>query len=109
MGDSKSKNVNGFLGNYYASDRAAAFMNYDNDIKSIIQDREFGRVSTEYKDCLVVIDGENKKEHKYLIPISSQLVINDNFINVHNYIQNQLNDKTVQLDYQHHGAMHLKP
>jgi hypothetical protein len=25
--------------------------------------------------------------------ISSELVINDNFINAHNYIQNQLNDK----------------
>jgi hypothetical protein len=29
-----------------------------------------GRVFTEYKDKLVVIDGDNKKEHEYLIPKS---------------------------------------
>lgn len=60
MRDSKSKNINGSLGNYYASNRAAAFMNYNDDNKSIIQDREFGRVFAEYKDKLVIIDGENK-------------------------------------------------
>jgi hypothetical protein len=68
MRDSKSKNISGSLGNYYASNRAAAFMNYNNDNKSIIQDREFGRIFAEYKDKLVIIDGENKKEHEYLIP-----------------------------------------
>ena len=32
------------------------------------KDREIGRVFVEYKDELVIIDGENKKEHEYLIP-----------------------------------------
>jgi hypothetical protein len=30
--------------------------------------KEIGRVFAEYKDRLLVIDGENKKEHEYLIP-----------------------------------------
>ena len=68
MKNSKSKNIHDSVGNYYASNRAAAFMKYNNDNKSIIQDREFGRVFAEYKDKLVIIDGENKKEHEYLIP-----------------------------------------
>ena len=80
MRDSKSKNINGSLGNYYASNRAAAFMNYNDDNKSIIQDREFGRVFAEYKDKLVIIDGENKKEHEYLIPKT----------NVHRYGENHV-------------------
>ena len=33
-----------------------------------IQGREIGKVFAEYKDNLVVIDGENKKEREYLIP-----------------------------------------
>jgi hypothetical protein len=68
MRDSKSKNINDSMGNYYASNRAAAFMNYNNDNKNIIQDQEFGRVFAEYKDKLVIIGGENIKEHEYLIP-----------------------------------------
>jgi hypothetical protein len=68
MRDSKSKNTNNSLGNYYASNRAPAVLNYDKDNKSIIQDREIGRVFAEYKDKLIVIDGEYKKEHEYLIP-----------------------------------------
>ena len=44
---------------YYASNRASAILS--NNI-------EIGRVFTEYKDKLVIIDGENKKEHEYLIP-----------------------------------------
>ena len=80
MSDSKSKNINGNLGNFYASNRAAAFINYENNNKSIIQDREFGRVFAEYKDKLVIINGENKKEHEYLIPKSK----------VHRYGDNQV-------------------
>jgi hypothetical protein len=57
MRDSNGKYVNDSLGRYYASNRAAAFMN-----KSI-KDREIGKVFAEYKDNLVVIAGENKKEH----------------------------------------------
>ena len=45
-------------------------MNYriiSNDGKSTSHDNEIGKVFAEYKDNLVVIDGENKKEHEYLI------------------------------------------
>ena len=80
MRDSKSKNTNDSLGNYYASNRAPAVINYDKDNKSIIQDREIGRVFAEYKDKLVIIDGENKKEHEYLIPKTK----------VHHYGDNQV-------------------
>lgn len=60
--------MNDSLGNYYASNRAFAIINYSGNNESIIQDREIGRVFAEYKDKLVIIDGENKKEHEYLIP-----------------------------------------
>ena len=68
MRNSKSKDINGSLGSYYASNRASAVINYNKYKKSIIQDREIGKVFAEYKDKLVIIDGENKKEHEYLIP-----------------------------------------
>ena len=48
-------------GNYYASHRAPAIINHTLTI---------GRVFAEYKDNLVIIDGENKKEREYLIPKS---------------------------------------
>jgi hypothetical protein len=80
MRDSISKNIDDSMGSYYASNRAAAFMKYNSDNKSIIQDREFGRVFAEYKDKLVIIDGENKKEHEYLIPKTK----------VHHYGDNQV-------------------
>ena len=58
----RSKSMNDSLGSYYASRRAPAIINYnDSDI-------EIGRVFAEYKDRLLVIDGENKKEHLYFIP-----------------------------------------
>ena len=47
------------LGDYYASIRVPAIINHKLRI---------GRVFAEYKDKLVIIDGENKKEHEYLIP-----------------------------------------
>jgi hypothetical protein len=40
-----------------------------------------------------LIDDDNVYLQDSQEPISSELVINDNFINAHNYIQNQLNDK----------------
>lgn len=52
------------LGSFYASRRAPAIINYNGSNK------EIGRVFAEYKDKLLVIDGENKKEHEYLIPKS---------------------------------------
>ena len=77
MKDSKSKNINDSMGTFYASNRAPAFISYNNDNKSTIQ---FGRVFAEYKDYLVIIDGENKKEHEYLIPKTK----------VHHYGDNQV-------------------
>ena len=47
--------------NYYASRRAPAVIKHELTI---------GRVFAEYKDNLVIIDGENKKEREYLIPKS---------------------------------------
>jgi hypothetical protein len=44
---------------YYASNRASAILS---------NNKEIGRVFAEYKDKLVIIDGENKKEREYLIP-----------------------------------------
>jgi hypothetical protein len=57
----------------YAFHRAAVVINYnknDRNGKSTVQSRQIGRVFAEYKDKLVIIDGENKKEHEYLIPKS---------------------------------------
>jgi hypothetical protein len=68
MGNNKSKNINDSLGSYYASHRASAVINYHKYNKSLIRDREIGKVFAEYRDNLVIIDGENKKEHEYLIP-----------------------------------------
>ncbi len=68
VGNSEANNANNSLGNYYASNRSPAIINHNKDNKSIVQDLEIGRVFAEYKDKLVIIDGENKKEHEYLIP-----------------------------------------
>jgi hypothetical protein len=59
-----------FEWNYYTFYRIPVIINniIRNDGKSPIQGREIGKVFAEYKDNLVVIDGENKKEHEYLIP-----------------------------------------
>ena len=56
-------NVDQSLENY-AFHRASAIISHNIDS---LQDREIGRVFCEYKDSLVIIDGENKKEHEYLI------------------------------------------
>ena len=50
------------LEEYHTSHRSPAIVNQNgNDI-------EIGRIFTEYNDNLVIIDGENKKDHVYLIP-----------------------------------------
>jgi hypothetical protein len=49
------------LGKYYASHRAPAILSQN-------KDREIGRVFAEYKDKLIIVDGDIKKEHVYLIP-----------------------------------------
>lgn len=46
--------------NYYAIHR----------VPVIVHGREIGKVFAEVKDNLVVIAGENKKKHEYLIPKS---------------------------------------
>jgi hypothetical protein len=52
---------------YYAFYRAPVIIRDDN---GTVRSREIGRVFTEYKDKLVIIDGEDRKEHEYLIPKS---------------------------------------
>ena len=47
------------LEGYYASHRAPAIINHKLKI---------GREFAAYKDNLIIIDGEFKKEHEYLIP-----------------------------------------
>jgi hypothetical protein len=64
---------NPFEWNYYTLYRIPVIINnkiISNDGKSIFHTKEIGKVFAEYKDNLVVIDGENKKEHEYLIPKS---------------------------------------
>ena len=51
---------NAFDSSYYASHR----------IPVILESREIGKVFADVNDNLVVIAGENKKEHEYLIPKS---------------------------------------
>ena len=60
MQKSDANNVNNSLDDY-ASHRAPAIINGKLKI---------GRVFAEYKDKLFIIDGEDKKEHGYLIPKS---------------------------------------
>ena len=64
MENCEANEINDSLGSFYASRRAPAIVNCNGN------NREIGRVFAEYKDRLLVIDGENKKEHEYLIPKS---------------------------------------
>ena len=61
MRNSKAKNIKVSLGRYYASHRASAILSRD-------KDRGFGKVIAEYKDKLIILDGEFKREHVYFIP-----------------------------------------
>ena len=67
-----TKNTNDpFDWNYYTFYRIPVTINdkiISNDGMSNVPGREIGRVFAEYKDNLVVIDGENKKDREYLIP-----------------------------------------
>jgi hypothetical protein len=73
MGNNEAHNVNNSMESYYAFHRASVVIN-DNknnrDSNDIIQNREIGRLFAEYKDKLVIIDGEDRKEHAYQIPKS---------------------------------------
>ncbi len=60
-----------FEWNYYTFYRIPVIINdkiISNDGMSTVTGRKIGRVFAEYKDNLVVIDGENKKDREYLIP-----------------------------------------
>lgn len=61
MRNSKAKNIDVSLGSYYASHRALAILSSD-------KDREIGKVIAEYKDKLIILDGEFKRDHVYFIP-----------------------------------------
>lgn len=61
MRNSKAKNFDVSLGSYYASHRASAILSSD-------KDREIGKVIAEYKDKLIILDGEFKRDHVYFIP-----------------------------------------
>ena len=67
-------NVDNSLENYYAYHRAPVVVHRNGN------KREIGRVFAVYKDKLVIIDGENRKEHEYLIPKSK----------IHHYGNNQI-------------------
>ena len=47
------------LGTYYADHRAPAILSQN-------KDREIGRVFAEYKDKLIIVDGEVKKKNMYI-------------------------------------------
>ena len=49
------------LETYYADHRAPAILSQN-------KERRIGRVFAEYKDKLIIVGGEVKKEHVYLIP-----------------------------------------
>lgn len=51
------------LGKYYVSHRASVILCQN-------ADKEIGKVFAEYNDKLIIISGEVKKEHTYLIPKS---------------------------------------
>jgi len=67
-----TKNTNDpFDWNYYTFYRIPVIINdkiISTDGMSTVIGRKIGRVFAEYKDNLVVIDGENKKDREYLIP-----------------------------------------
>jgi hypothetical protein len=70
--NNETKNTNDpFDWNYYTFYRIPVIINdkiISNDGMSTVPGREIGRVFAEYKDNLVVIGGENKKDREYLIP-----------------------------------------
>jgi hypothetical protein len=58
---SEVDNIRESLGRYYASHASAVLSHHSRNI-------EFGTAIAEHKDRLIIIDGEIKKEHLYLIP-----------------------------------------
>ena len=71
--ENNETNINNdlFDWNYYTFYRIPVIINdkiISNNGMSTVTGRKIGRVFAEYKDNLVVIDGENKKDREYLIP-----------------------------------------
>jgi hypothetical protein len=77
---------------YYASNRASAILS---------NNREIGRLFAEYKDKLVIIDGENKKEHEYLIPKTKVDRYDDKYI----YFNNSTSTTTAVFNYNNSNAL----
>ena len=70
--ENNETNINNdlFDWNYYTFYRIPVIINdkiISNNGMSTVTGRKIGRVFAEYKDNLVVIDGENKKDREYLI------------------------------------------
>ena len=60
MRNSKAKNIKVSLGSIMLLTDSASL--------SLDKDREIGKVIAEYKDKLIILDGEFKREHVYFIP-----------------------------------------
>jgi hypothetical protein len=61
MRHSKAKNIDVSLGSYLCFSPSSAILSRD-------KDRDIGKVIAEYKDKLIILDGEFKREHVYFIP-----------------------------------------
>ena len=55
---------------YYVFHRVSAVLTHKEISKSKLQHREIGTVLSEHENSLIVVAGENRKEHVYLIPIT---------------------------------------
>jgi hypothetical protein len=51
---------------YYALHRVSAVLTHKEISESKLQDREIGTVLSEHENSLIVVAGENRKEHVYL-------------------------------------------
>jgi hypothetical protein len=61
---------NNSLQSYYAFHRVSAVLTHKEISESKLQYREIGTVLFEHENSLIVVAGENRKEHVYLIPIT---------------------------------------
>ena len=61
---------NNSLQSNYAFHRVSAVLTHKGNSKSNLQHREIGTVLSEHENSLIVVAGENRKEHVYLIPIT---------------------------------------
>ena len=54
----------------YAFHRVSAVITHKENSKSKLQHREIWTILSEHENSLIVVAGENRKEHVYLIPIT---------------------------------------